>query len=321
MFKVRMGSAALRSKQYVVGPQPVLDVVKVRRFAGTDVEPIRVTYSIVEGDPASWTVSILPASLDLGPLLTRSSGDADDPGTIPGRQGDGDIDDDDLAAFDRYFTGAGVPIPKNQSKIGPIFDFDGDLDVDEADRAVLLSQYTGPVVVPWNQELQLQIGAAAALPPEATARIRITATDTRTGEAHSTFAHVTKRALQPNLAMWSYISTVEARSTQLARGLPVTFFIGLSNSGAASGMFDVRPLPVPGFGLSVINPLGLRTSTFMMAAQSDPKKVRLVVTPPASWPIGSRQTITLQARAPATGATSTINVNVINAGSPSNPPD
>src|SRR5258706_15175453 len=50
MFKVRIASAAVCSKQYVVGTQPVLDVVKVRRFAGTDVGPIPCTSSFAEGE-------------------------------------------------------------------------------------------------------------------------------------------------------------------------------------------------------------------------------------------------------------------------------
>jgi predicted AlkP superfamily pyrophosphatase or phosphodiesterase len=326
-FKIRIGTDALKSARYVVWDSPSIDVIKVRRYAGSGSVPIRITSEIVEGNPALWTVSIQPSSFDLGPPPTRSSGDVDEPGTIPGRFGDGDVDEADLAAFESHFTGDGNPLSRELAKVGIRFDFDGDLDVDEADRAVLLSHSTGPVAVPWNRELELQVSAAPAAPQEASARIRITATNPLTGEERSTFAHATKRSLQPELAMWIDRSTRVAPRVQLAQGGPVNFLLGLSNRGASRGTFDVRVLPVDGFSFRVINWAGVETNTFSLDPQTGYRlgpqpglqQFRLEVTPPQNWPIGARQKVTLEASSPDTGAAARLGVEVINAGPLWNP--
>lgn len=324
-FKVRVGDNAERSQTYYVGESAearhVEAPITIRRFWGEEPVEMAIDVALVEGNPDWWDGGLSLSSFTLGGAPTRSTGDVDDPGVIDGRLGDGDIDDDDLAAFDAYFTGNGIPLTADQTEVGVRFDFDGDLDVDESDRAVLLSHYTGPVATPWNTSVGLSVTASPDASEGAAARFRVTATNPATGENASTFAHVVKQSYAPAIDLRTRLDATRESDTKLAFGQVVSYDLSVWSRGAEPDSIHVEPVPLDGFSFSVVDWLGRDASTLQHSPGAGPQLVRLHVTTPLAWPVGSEQTITVIVRSDASGLESSIDLKAINAGSLWNPSD
>jgi len=324
-FKVRVGDKADRSQTYYVGEsletRHVEAPITVRRFLGEEPAEMSIGVSLVEGNPDWWEADLSLSSFTLGGAPTHSTGDVDDPGVIDGRLGDGDIDDDDLAAFDAHFTGNGTPLTADKTAVGIQFDFDGDLDVDEDDRAVLLSHYTGPVVIPWNRSVNLSVTASPDAPEGAAARFQVTATNSATGENASTFVHVVKKSHAPWIGLRIRVDATRESDTKLAFGRVVSYDLSVRNRGAETDRIHVEPEPVEGFSFRTLDWLGRDASTLELSPDVGPKLVRLYVTTPQEWPVGSEQTITVVVRSDASGLESSTDLKAINAGSLWNPSD
>jgi predicted AlkP superfamily pyrophosphatase or phosphodiesterase len=333
-FKVRIGSAggdAFKSLAFVVGSSPISRQVQVRRFLGVDPRVIEMSVQVVEGTASWWTTTLSETVFTLGGAPTTFAADVDDPGELPFKLGDGDIDDADLQAFENHYTGDGNLLAPDRTALGTYFDSDGDLDVDDRDRAALQAAHTGPLAIPWNKRLTLTIAASSSAPSGSMARIRIRARNRLTGETHSVFAHVTKQPSKPSLDLQEAYDIRRERDTKLAYGRYVTFDFNLRSLGADPDVIDVSVLPVSGFAFKIVDPLqhGLPVSAFRMGPGSidEPslpenlRPLQVQVESPAGWARGTQSALTIVARSRASGQQSRFTVNVIKAGPLWNPSD
>lgn len=321
-FKVRLGAGAYRALSIPVGRSPQSQPVKIRRTRGTDSRRVRVDAVFVEGDPSRWTIELEQPSVLLGPAPTFSAGDVNFPGVIGHRLGDGAVDEQDLAIFEGCYTGPDVVLDPLRFEECLQLDFDGDLDIDEDDLARLLDDWTGPITVPWNHEIELRVAANADASLGETARVQILATEETTGRTRSAFVTLRRQDSAPGIAPFRRTDfTIEA-SSKLVYGRTVSFDLGLFSAGTEADNIEVVVQPIAGFGFVVRNGLtGQPQSVFATdAAPGGPqfpgsiKPVRLDVTTPVGWPRLSAADVVVTARSLVSGLEQSYTLEVIKAG-------
>lgn len=321
-FKLRLGTGAFRTLSIPVGPSPQTRPVKLRRTRGTASSRVRIDAVIVEGDPSRWTVELERSAVLLGPAPTFSAGDVNFPGTIAHRLGDGAVDDQDLAIFENCYTGPDVVLDPLRFEECLQLDFDGDLDIDEDDLARLLDDWTGPITVPWNYELELRVAASPDTPIGETARVQILATEEGTGRTRSALVTLRRQDSAPGIAPFRRTDfTIEA-SSKLVYGRTVSFDLGLFSAGTEPDSIEVVVAPLTGFSFVVRNGLtGQPQSVFATdAAPNGPqfpgsiKPVRLDVITPIGWPRLSKADVVVTARSLVSGLEQSYTLEVVKAG-------
>lgn len=323
-FKIRIDKDAFKTLDFVVGAQTQSRKIKVRRYAGDTASDIRMVYEVVEGNAANWNISLGQSNFLLGKAPVLSTADSDPMGTVlPTHFGDGDIDNDDLARLEANITGPGVKLTGPQIPARLIYDLDGDLDIDNDDRAILLSQFTGPYTDPWNVEFDLNVKAVSTAPIGATARLKITAIDTATGESRSAFAHVKNQPYGPLAAQFFSSQILPESLDQLMYGAVDTFKFNMKNLGADPDVFDVSIDPVAGYTFQIIDAISATPMTTYSMGPGGPdvasfpnssRPVIVVVTATANAPRGTVQNFTFRVHSTAGNTDSTLGFKITKAG-------
>jgi len=296
-FRVRVGPSADESAHLIVGSitskTTVVQPVKLTRFRGTGSLNVRISSQVIAGESSLWTVIFDKTNITLGPGGTTSTADVDR---------DGDVDDGDLAVFETCFSGEGIFYLRPPQCVA--FDFDGDLDVDGADRAQFERERTPPQSVPLAGEIKVAVRAAATAPEGESVKVRITAFAPQTGESHFVNLNVTKTAHALELATTVTPQYVKARDHQIVFGGSALFVLDLFNTGVEEDTVQLSAEAASaGFAFDFFDAAGKTQSSFRLGAAgakpgSLPRKVtfRLRVTTPVGWPRLSKQTVTVMAQ-------------------------
>ncbi|MEP0847778.1 MAG: VCBS repeat-containing protein [Phycisphaerae bacterium] len=321
-FKLRIGEGSHKNVARVAAAQVSTWPLKLFRTSGAESRHVSLDAVVVDGDPALWDVQLAERAVLLGPAPTVSRADANEPGVLKNRPGDGAVDDADLAILESCFTGPGQFVPPESFETCLQLDLDGDLDIDDNDRDALLADWTGPVITPWARQVELRVTPRAGAPAGSSVRVQILATDTDSGETHSVFAYVTRNFYDPGISPIQRVDWTVERSSKVILARKQRFDLVVYNRGAAADTIEVSVDPVSGFAFEIRDAITLQPrTTYAMAAAPDgatfPESVSpfyIEVTAPANWPFGSTATFRVNARSVNGGMTNGIDLEVVKGG-------